>query len=183
MFKQEEFYHILNSRREYPNYVLSPPGNKVMVISPHPDDDVIGCGGTLSKHVDLGHRIKVIYVTEGSRGGSQSNLKEIREIEAINALSSIGVNNCAFLSHKDGEIHIDNDAIEQLIILLKDFNPDTIYTPHVRDNQPDHIMTNILLREALTKIELPSINIIGYEVWSPLEPTILVNISDYIEKK
>ena len=43
---------------------------RVLVISPHPDDDVIGCGGTLRRHVLDGDEVRVIYLTSGERGRS-----------------------------------------------------------------------------------------------------------------
>lgn len=38
---------------------------RVLVIAPHPDDEIIGCGGTMAQHVEKGDRIFVIYVTSG----------------------------------------------------------------------------------------------------------------------
>ena len=40
-----------------------PPGNRFLVISPHPDDDVIGCGGTIAKLIDAGKEVRVVYMS------------------------------------------------------------------------------------------------------------------------
>jgi len=43
--------------------------NRVLVLSPHPDDESIGCGGTLNKHVESGDDIFVLFLTSGEKGG------------------------------------------------------------------------------------------------------------------
>ena len=51
-----------------PTLIEKPEANRVLVLAPHPDDDVIGCGGTLCKHVQADDEVMVAYMTDGSRG-------------------------------------------------------------------------------------------------------------------
>ena len=44
------------------------PGNRVLVFSPHPDDDILGCGGSLMVHVSKGAKVTIIYMTSGEAG-------------------------------------------------------------------------------------------------------------------
>jgi hypothetical protein len=48
--------------------VDKPEGHKILVIAPHPDDEVIGCGGTVRLHRQLGHTVTILYLTDGERG-------------------------------------------------------------------------------------------------------------------
>ena len=67
----------------------------VMIISPHPDDESVGCGGTIRKHVVEGDFVEVIFITSGERGGHGMPPKETaitREREAKNAANVLGYN-------------------------------------------------------------------------------------------
>src|ERR1700722_16160488 len=75
--------------------VWNPDGGTVVVLAPHMDDEVIGCGGTLARHVAAGAKITVIFLTDGRHGGripsgeagaraqaGQQTLAEVRKAEA-----------------------------------------------------------------------------------------------------
>src|SRR5262245_2441565 len=51
-----------------PRLCTEPGGQRVLVLAPHPDDEVIGCGGTLYKHTRAGHAVTVVYMTDGRKG-------------------------------------------------------------------------------------------------------------------
>ena len=68
--------------------------SRTLVIAPHPDDESIGCGGTLRQHVVDGDPVRVIFLTSGEHGGHGRDPLEtaqLRENEAINALSILGI--------------------------------------------------------------------------------------------
>jgi LmbE family N-acetylglucosaminyl deacetylase/beta-glucosidase-like glycosyl hydrolase len=96
-----------------------PPGLDILVFSPHPDDETLGCGGTISKAVTAGKKIKVIFITNGDAYSkssyrlslSKSRLKtrdyidlgKKRRQDAIAALRELGLNedNLVFLGYPD----------------------------------------------------------------------------------
>src|SRR5580704_13240603 len=86
-------------------------GASVLVVSPHPDDDVIGCGGTLARLAERGTPCTVAYVTDGSQShpGSAAfapeRIARIREAEARQALRQLGIRvPPVFLRETDGSL-------------------------------------------------------------------------------
>ena len=82
----------------------------ILVLSPHPDDESIGCGGTIRKHVLEGDTVEVIVLTSGERGGhtaiSEEELIRIREQESMKARDILGVHSLEFWSQPDGSFKI-----------------------------------------------------------------------------
>src|ERR1043166_7647856 len=84
--------------------VWEPQGKKIVVLAPHMDDEVIGCGGTLCKHVRNGAEVIVVYMTDGRYGSTalqrlkgeerkrrERELIEVRKREARLAMETLGV--------------------------------------------------------------------------------------------
>lgn len=120
---------------------------KIMIISAHPDDEVLGCGGLLSKFKDKGPEIKVLFIGEGSTCRyedfkSQDAQKDIqiRNDYALSALNLLGVSNIEFNNLPCGRLDMEpvikiNKIIEKAI---RDFKPDTIFTHSPKDTNNDH---------------------------------------------
>src|SRR5437016_1821426 len=84
-------------------------GGPVMVIAPHPDDEVIGCGGTVIRHVRAGDQVSIIYLTRGERSRgfpwlSAAQKQARRMKEAICSCSILGVTDTLFLDGVDGNL-------------------------------------------------------------------------------
>ena len=76
-------------------------GRRVLVFSPHPDDETVGCGGSLALHVRAGDPVKVIFLTNGARGdfSGKTNREEyiaLRRKEAMKASQILGIKDIAF---------------------------------------------------------------------------------------
>jgi LmbE family N-acetylglucosaminyl deacetylase len=123
--------------------------NKALVICAHPDDDILGCGGIMSKYVRSGTMFRVIFIAEGSscrfnsdKLGSVAVLATIRERNnfGIKALEKLGIKDYHFYDLPCGRLDtisiIDiNKIIENEISLFK---PDTVFTHSENDANNDH---------------------------------------------
>ena len=61
---------------------------RVLVLSPHPDDEAIGCGGTLRWHLEQGDRVQVIFLTSGEHGVRGQDARETSRIRTKEAVGS-----------------------------------------------------------------------------------------------
>src|SRR5690348_6988030 len=53
-----------------PTLDWEPEAGKVVVLAPHMDDEIIGCGGTIARHAAAGASVTVVYLTDGRRGSA-----------------------------------------------------------------------------------------------------------------
>ena len=141
----------------------------VLAIAPHPDDEAIGCGGTLSLHASRGERVACAYLTSGELGLKRlpaGRACEVREREAHAAAEVLGIAELVFLRNRDWYMGEDvAGAAARLRPVLERLAPDTIYVPHAGESHPDHGAAEAVLRAALDG-RRP--RLLGYEVWSPL---------------
>jgi N-acetylglucosamine malate deacetylase 1 len=144
---------------------------KVLVVAPHPDDESIGCGGALRRHVERGDRVAAVYLTSGELGLKQFPREEawkIRETEAQKAAKILGLAEPVFLRFPDWTLreHVEV-AAAALARLLKSEAPEMIYVPHPLEWHPDHKAALAILFAALKEAEI-SATIRGYEIWTPM---------------
>ena len=117
----------------------------VLILAAHPDDEVLGCGGTIAKLSDQGVIIHVAFLADGvfSRTGDKVIQKEelkIRHIAAQKASNILGVKSLSFGDFPDNRMDtvplLDiTKALESLII---EHQPDTVFTHHAGDVNIDH---------------------------------------------
>ena len=163
---------------------------KTLVLSPHPDDDVIGCGGTLSLLTKENSQIKIIYLTQGS-GGTEKRLSqrekkalgEEREEEARRAAKLIGTGDIEFWRYQDGGLSGGRAIGKLMTELIVKFDPEVIFCPSFQDSHPDHVQTVRILCGALKNMPNFRGEIWSYEVWSPLFANRLIKIDGVIEVK
>lgn len=164
--------------------VDKPEGPRVLVIAPHPDDEVIGCGGTIRLHREQGHTVSVLYLSDGEHGVKNMNpikTAELRRMEAIRSSQHLDVPeaNLHHLHLRDGRLINHCGTNYDFREILEKSDPDIIYLPSFIETHRDHYAANILLKNNLVK----NVTIGAYEVWTPLIPNRLVNISSVIESK
>jgi N-acetylglucosamine malate deacetylase 1 len=160
----------------------------VLVLSPHPDDESVGCGGTVHRHVLDGDDVRVVFVTSGEGGGHGSPPDETRagrRAEAAAAATILGVESFEFWDEPDGSVRATRRLTEHLRGLLHAWVPARIYTPSIGDQHPDHRAVTRLVRRALSVPGVrPRPEVYQYEVWTPLaRMDLIVDISDVIDVK
>jgi LmbE family N-acetylglucosaminyl deacetylase len=172
----------------------------VIVFSPHPDDETLGCGGTIIKLLREGYRIKVVIMTDGSHSHSTvlkinndpspGELAIIRKQEVLNATKVLGLssNDITFLDFEDGSLQVNIDNASKLITDYLDQQNDImrIYTTHEKDSHRDHKATGIIVNNVVTTIKL-KVPLFSYVIWpgENLDSTNLFveEISDVLETK
>lgn len=178
----------------------------IVVFAPHPDDEVLGCGGTMAMKTHEGYKVFVVIVTDGRNAlkqvcGIESNptpeeLKMIRVDEAINALDKVGISktNIFFLDFEDGRLNENIEPAKKKIInILCNIKPNEIYYPSGDELHPDHKATNEIILTSLKEIPHKPIGY-QYSIWSKygrfskvisailasVGKTVKVDISDYL---
>ena len=143
----------------------------VLCIAPHPDDEAIGCGGTLRLHANRGDRVVVVFLTSGELGLDHLPREEahrIREGEAGEAAAILGTARTEFLRQPDwftGD-HVDTVAAF-LAEILRTEKPARIYLPHPDESHPDHRAALPIARAAL-QVAARKSELYAYEIWTPL---------------
>ena len=184
---------------------------KILVIAAHPDDEILGMGGTILKHRKKGDDVRVIFLATGitSRRTSKyrnSTKYEISKSEtkimnneitslktdAIKALKILKVNDVNFYNFPDNEM--DSIPLLQIVKTIEKevstFKPNIVYTHHRNDLNVDHQMSYRAVLTACRPINR-QIEIISFEVPSSTEwnyplifnPNYFVNISKELMPK
>src|SRR6187455_1378276 len=165
-------------------HIDKPEGSNILVLAPHPGDDVLGCGGTIILHRQYGHDVNILYLTNGEKGvpgTNQNKAFEIRKQEAIRASQFLQVDekNLHFLHLPDGDLINHSGSNYEFRHILEKVNPDVIYLPSFVEKHRDLYATNVLLKNNL----IQSCQIGAYEIWTPHTPNRLVNITPVMEEK
>jgi len=120
---------------------------RVLIISAHPDDEVLGCGGIISKYINRGVQFFVLFIAEGSScrfedPNCQASLEAIKKRSecALQALKIMGVTDYIFSDLPCGQLDTIpilriNKIIENVV---REFDPDTVYTHSDKDVNNDH---------------------------------------------
>lgn len=161
----------------------SVPSGSVLILAPHPDDEAIGAGGVLSRHLANGSRVTVLYLTDGSAGDTSGNLVAVRRREA-RAITQTYSFDQIFWDNRDTQLRNDEETVSAMVEVLKSVRPQTIYLPSFFDHHFDHFTTNQILIEALRHVASGDVTLYGYEVWDNMPfPNCIVDISDHFENK
>jgi LmbE family N-acetylglucosaminyl deacetylase len=168
-------------------YMTSPPsGEKIIVISPHPDDETLGMGGTISLLMEAQKKLKALFLTSGERADPSSGHKQkeyalMRENEAAKAMKVLGVADFEFLRFPDRGLFENLKTLKDALSkAIDDYSPDTIYCTSPVEPHPDHraaAMASLSLQES------NGYGIMFYECVAPLRPNRFVDISGVFPKK
>ena len=152
---------------------------KVLIIAAHPDDEILGCGGLLSKYREKLSAIKILFIGEGSscRYLHPSELDALEAVQtrtrcAIGALKILGINNIEFSNLPCGRLdQIPILEINKIIErALEDFGPDTVFTHSADDANSDHrVVYSSTIMATRPIAASPVERLLSYEVLSSTE--------------
>jgi LmbE family N-acetylglucosaminyl deacetylase len=134
-------------------------GRSAVVFAPHPDDETLGCGGTIIKKKRSDAKIKIVVATDGTRSHStfipKEQLKSMRSQEALAACHVLGIekNDVIFLEFENGKL-FDNFqiALSKVKEILVNLQPEEIFIPFSKEPSfwsEDHLATNRVVLSAL----------------------------------
>ena len=170
---------------------------KILIVSPHMDDEVLGMGATIAKHVHSGHEVYVCFVAHRVYNRKYDKIRNQKEVEhALDAKNTLGYKKAEFFSLNDERL---DSCIQDIIIPLEDsiskIKPDIVYSPFYGDNHQDHRAVFQAVRVAIR----PSAKVtprrwLLYETPSSTDqsppimestfmPNYYVDIAEYIDKK
>ncbi len=168
----------------------------LLIISAHPDDAELSCGGTILSHIAQGKTAGLVDLTMGELG--TRGTPELRLREAQKAAAVLGVSVRENLQMSDG--FFKNDREHQLLVIekIRQFRPRIVITNPLSDRHPDHERAGALVKNAcflsgLQKIETTYNNQLQ-EPWRPEKvfhfiqhyqhkPDFIVDISGFLDKK
>ena len=173
---------------------------KILCFAPHPDDEILGCGGSLIKAINRGDDVFICYLTLGEQGSSKlspSKLKNVRKKESLSVCKFLDIpsSNVYYLGIADNNIDChDLKSMKKIIALIRKINPNLVYMPHRGENYHDHQQASLLIQRASDMSGSNNFNlqgcawwvdnILAYEVSTPMEIyQYAEDISDVIDKK
>jgi N-acetylglucosamine malate deacetylase 1 len=164
-----------------PTLLPGPPPGPVLVVAPHPDDEVIGPGGALARHADRGDEVVVLLLTSGGAtvaGGA--DVERRREQETRRALRRLGVAaDVVPCRLPDGDLPA---RVEEVAALVGRHGAGAraLYAPSPLDHHPDHAAAT----RAVAASGLPGdVLVLGYEVWAAGPVTALLDVTDVFGRK
>jgi LmbE family N-acetylglucosaminyl deacetylase/glycosyltransferase involved in cell wall biosynthesis len=162
-------------------------GRRVLVLAPHPDDETIGCGGSLSFHVDSGDPVKVVFLTNGAKGDTSGETEKgryvaLRRGEAKNACDILGLTDLEFWPYEDRSLAGSRGALPRMMDLLKRYRPELVYAPSPLEFHPDHRAACFLLCDAMSGTHF-HFEVAFYELGQPVCVNTLVDITPVLDRK
>lgn len=170
---------------------------QVLVISPHMDDEVLGCGGVIARHVDEGDRVEVCVVCNRAYGHAYDPKNIEREKEnARRAKQLLGYTGLRFFDLPDERL--DGRFTDLLSVLEKcigEIKPEIVYTCHAGDLHQDHRVVAHASNIALRASSVPFLRrVFAYEIPSGTDqvypntaqaflPTVFVDITGQLDRK
>jgi LmbE family N-acetylglucosaminyl deacetylase len=157
-----------------------PTARRILVLAPHADDEVFGCGGTLSRLAQAGAAITVIVVSDGALGGGGSGqdpaLVAEREAESRAAAATLGYPAPTFWRFPDRGLRYGEALVKQALEAIRSADADFVFAPALSELHPDHQALALAAGEAVRRLGGER-RIAFYEVSAPLLPNTLIDIT------
>jgi len=177
---------------------------KILVVAAHPDDEVLGCGGTIARHADIGDEVHVLIVAEGATS-RQLNRNRIQASSELSVLAKSAQQAGTILGATDVELLDlpDNrlDSLDRLDLIktieerLNAYQPQVVYLHHAGDVNVDHrrlheaVVTACRPTPGQSVLRLLSFEVVSSTEWQtpgsapPFRPNWFVDITEHLQRK
>lgn len=150
---------------------------RILAIGAHPDDIEAGCGGTLLKYAQKGHRIFLMVMTSGDKGGSSG----VRKREQEQSAKQLRVEKIYWGGYEDTAVPMGRELIQEIEEVVKEVQPHFIFAHYHDDTHQDHrhLAMSTITATRYTK------NVLFYEgpTTQNFSPTVFVDIDQVVEEK
>jgi len=171
--------------------------NKVLVVAPHLDDEVLGCGGAIVAHVERGDMVHTCFVAHRVYDHVYDEVRmEAQRKNAAQAAVELGYDKMSFLDLPDERL---DESLQRIIIPLEEYarqvNPDVVYSPFGGDNNQDHRAVARAMQVVMRPMgpvkakrwllyEVPSSTEWAPNVGGPMfRPTVYLDVKGTLHKK
>ena len=149
----------------------------ILAIGAHPDDIEIGCGGTLTKYADRGHKVFSLVMTGGGQGGEA----DVRRKEQAAAGRIMGVEKIYWGGYEDTHLEVNQQLISKIEQVMFEICPSFIFCHSPDDTHQDHRHLSLATQSAARNMR----NVLFYEgptTWG-FNPQVFVDIGQTLERK
>lgn len=162
----------------------------ILCIVAHPDDEIVGMGGTILKYLDEGKKVITIIFSYGQKSHPHIKEKIITKTRVIETkrLDAELDRQSIFLGLTEGNIKEEAEKFEvtkKIAKLVRRYKPKKIFTHASKDPHRDHRAVNQIVEEAIEKINYKG-DLLTFEVWNVTDenlPTTYVDITPYFKQK
>jgi len=154
------------------------PARRVLVLAPHPDDEVFGCGGAVAGHVAAGIPVSVVILTDGGLYGDA----ETRFQESRMAAQVLGYGTPEFWRLPDRGLEYGEALVGRIVETIGATGADLLYAPSLHEIHPDHSQLAMAAVEAVRRVG-GTLRLAQYEVGVPLVPNLLLDITQFRDIK
>lgn len=170
----------------------------VLVVAAHTDDEALGCGGTIARHVSEGNKVYAVFLADGvtSRPNASKDELDQRNSAAAKAHKILGIKEAFMLGFPDNRTDSIPllDIVQKLEEVIDKVKPNIIYTHHSGDLNIDHriayqaVLTACRPAPHATVREIYSFEVLSATEWGngsvdPFVPNVFSDISDFIDIK
>jgi len=160
------------------NASLTLPAQAALVLAPHPDDEVFGCGAAIASHVRAGVPVQVLVLTDGALYGDAAT----RQRESIEAARVLGYGVPEFWNIPDRGLRFGEELVQRLVERIAHSGADLVYAPSPWEIHPDHQQAQRLAVEAVRRSG-SGVRLAFYEIGAPLRPNLLLDITALMDTK
>lgn len=170
----------------------------ILIVAAHPDDEVLGCGGTIARHVSEGDKVNIVYMADGitSRDLQTHKDSEVRQTASHKAQEILGIQHAFYLEFADNKMDSYPllDIVQALEKVILQYQPSIIYTHHLGDLNIDHQVTHKAVMTACRPQpnfcvkKIYSFEVVSSTEWNspnlhPFIPNFFVDISQFLDTK
>jgi LmbE family N-acetylglucosaminyl deacetylase len=181
---------VSDERSPLPETLSAPPRGRALALVPHADDDVIGCGGTCALHAAQGDLVRIVVIYSGAEGDPErrygpDELARVRQAEARRGGAHLGLSDYEFWGYPEGHVPETAELMipaRRIAETVAEFRPAHVYAPWIGEYHVDHHIAARVVRMGLALAGFEGAAW-GFEVWTPLVPTRIVDITSVYERK